>query len=454
VTSPLPFRFSQALLILSTSLGCGTEVPPAPDWADSSQWTAWHECEGAPCRDAIIRQVFQSDPTQAARWLELIDSPEEQVALVQVLVTKDPAKAGQLCPVIESTEARESCQRNTSRPHLYAPPPRNQNGPASRTAEGPQQTTLILPPNPGTRLSQLGANPGNCSTGDRACLMNAAKELASEDKGQEAARRCMAIDGEESWRGDCHFQAAEALALVEPIDSYGVIADLCRSSGQWAGRCVDKVNTRLAKLAPASNAAAVGWSQSLQAAHAITVAWAAEGPVIRDRIVMGFWAGSLAQAYAQSSELSGDPLDHLASHAIPHIRAALAWSVVQQSQQGTSMAVLSGAVQSALNLRVLTPSLGTPSTGGRPAGVKDLWETDGPGDGEIPSVIYMGSARRAMASTLEEDLQICILEAAVRQGPRWDPLIESARSSALPLVAWTAERLLKRIRDGDKNLQR
>ena len=77
----------------------------------------------------------------------------------------------------------------------------------------------------------------------------------------------MAISVDDSWRWDCHFQSAEVLTGTDPIGSYDIIAALCQSSGEFAGRCVDKVNSHLALLAPPSNAPAASWTPALRAAE-------------------------------------------------------------------------------------------------------------------------------------------------------------------------------------------
>ena len=434
-------------LILALGLACGSDLSPAPEWSNSNHWKTWHACADAECREIFVRKVFRQDPPLAAHWLDIIVEPEERLALIQSLVTENPAKTSVLCPVIEDTSARKACKRNTGRPHLYAPPPRNQKNIPMRTAEGPERTTLIIPPNSANRLS-MTADLGSCTADSKArsCLMTAAQNAAKQGDGNKAAQHCLAINGNNIWRGDCYFQAAETLALVDPIGSYPNIANLCRASGEWAGRCVDKVNSRMVKLAPPSNATAEGWASSLEAAEAIRLAWSAEGPVIRDRILSGFWSNSLVRSYAQTTKLNGNPLDHLPAEAEPHIRAACAWRLIQKSPPGVQTLIeLQQKLDLALSSRVPPPHTVETRRLDLGQGARDFWEVDEPHDRNIPAIIYLGTARRALGSNPAEDMQICLLEAAARSGKDWLPLLHKAKANSSRLTAWTAVHLLESL---------
>ena len=440
-------------ILLLWSLGCGDETPPVPEWADESQWRSWHDCEDMTCREPIIRSIFQQDPELAAKWMAQVDTTEEQIALVKALVCENQAQAGQLCPAIEDPTARRTCEADTSRPHICArKPPSPQGQSAKRTALGPEQTTLILPPRT-TQFSGLSAQSGSCGTGREStdCLKEAARKLAEDGDAPGAAQRCMAIE-DLTWKRECHFQAAETLAQTHPIDAYGEILDLCRGDMQQAGRCIDKVHTQLARRAPPANADAKAWTEVLAQTKAIRTSWRLDGPKLMERALDGYLGAVLYQSYSLVDSPTGAPLSHLPKEAISHIHAAAAWHLVSTSDASSDLNALRESLSAALDSRLTVEPPGPPSLS-KTAKIEDLWPMDGPGDESIPATIYLGTARRAVSTDLQEDWENA-LEAAVRQGPQWDTLISEARKSPRPLVSWTAERLWTAIQSGDRKLMR
>ena len=78
--------------------------------------------------------------------------------------------------------------------------------------------------------------------------------------------------------------------------------------------------------------------------------------------------------------------------------------------------------------------------------IQDHWATDQPGDANIAATYYFGTARRPLAEDPDVDLQLCLLEALVRQPGMRAALFVEATASEASEVAWSAQRLQKTLR--------
>ena len=71
---------------------------------------------------------------------------------------------------------------------------------------------------------------------------------------------------------------------------------------------------------------------------------------------------------------------------------------------------------------------------------------DEPSDVDVVAINYLGRSRRTYSEDPEEDLSICILEAAARLSDGWLPLLDVEQNSTVESFRWTANRLLQRRR--------
>jgi hypothetical protein len=152
-----------------------------------------------------------------------------------------------------------------------------------------------------------------------------------------------------------------------------------------------------------------------------------------------------------AATVTGDPLDHVPEIAIPHVRAAAAWRLLELEGRGERtleswVDVLEAALErrskpgpAAAAEEVLTED-GKPP---RFKGKVDMWTRDQAEDEVRPAALYLGTSRRTTSEDSRTDLALVILEAAARMEPPWTELLEAGSSHPAEPVQWTAGRLTK-----------
>ena len=111
---------------------------------------------------------------------------------------------------------------------------------------------------------------------------------------------------------------------------------------------------------------------------------------------------------------------------------------------GSSLAETTEALRAVLAARPEpSQTAARPNPHSAPRG--NYWAVDEGEDGLLPATQLYGVSRRILAPDLDDDLQICVLEAAARNTKAWRPIIKEALSSPSPLVAETARRLTKAL---------
>jgi len=431
-------------LALGGLLACNPPETPPPTGVSVDTWRAWQACDGAlPCRTTVLRTTLASNSQMAAALVVHEPSPEARWLLVSGVIQADPARARHLCPALTDAGLKKRCEQDTSRPHLYAPPPSRQTQPNQRTAPGPHSSTLVIHPGAASAHADAPPDPGTCTAGPdyASCLTELARSRAGSGQVASAAGACRAIQGQARWRGECAMRVAETVAHTRPPTEAGSAIEMCLLSEEWVGRCVDKVHLVLARHAPPATADAAGWQPVVQAWQSMSTTWQAQGETLHALAQDAWWATVVTRAYLLVDQTTGDPLDHLPDAATPHIRAAVAWSLLRTSPRSApSLTEQTDRLDAALTARV---------TGTRPAARTDphspprgnLWAVDERDDGTIPAAHYLGVSRRIVTDDRSVDLQLCVLEAAARRSTRWHPLVDEAKTAASPLVQRTAARL-------------
>jgi hypothetical protein len=304
-----------------------------------------------------------------------------------------------------------------------------------------------------SEYSGITPNADACPAGSTQilCLHRVSGRLAIDGKAEEAAAACMAIPPSDTWRGECAFQAAESYVHTAPVDQVHKAVELCWLSSEWAGRCVDKVHQQFARRAPFAHAGAEDWSAMNRAWHSMSLSWARQGESLQGIAEGAFWSTVLLSSYRLVDQPTGAPLDHLPEAAHPHVRAAAAWSMLRYRPEGTpTLAETTEALKAVLASRPDSTQT-TPRTDPHAPPKGDYWAVDEGDDGSLPATKLFGFSRRILAPDLDDDLQICVLEAAARTSSEWWPLIEEGRSSSSPLVAATASRLSRALQKKQRN---
>lgn len=445
--------------IVAVSMACGegsTRAVPAPAGVDAASWSRWQSCAGdAACKSGVLGDVLRSDAAMASLLVQSERTPEARWPLVAAVIRADPARAGNLCTVVGDEALQERCRQQTSRPHLYAKPPDHKTQPGTRTARGPHSSTLVLRLKSRSAFWEVTPNADACAAGSTQilCLHRVSNRLAIDGKAEDAAAACMAIPPNDTWRGECAFQAAEAYVKAAPVEQLYNAVELCWLSSEWAGRCIDKVHHQFARRAPFADATAEDWTPVRKAWHVMSLSWARQGASLLGIAEDAFWSTALLASYRLVDQPTGAPLDHLPEAAHPHVRAAAAWSMLRSRPAKTpTLAETTEALKLVLASRP-DASAATPRADPHAPPKGDYWAVDEGDDGKLPAVKLYGFSRRILASELDEDLQICILEAAARSSSAWWPLIEEARASEAPMVATTANRLSRALQQRQQKRQ-
>lgn len=424
--------------------GCSPETSPKPEWSTQDNWDKWTQCTDTECRSLIIDSVFRVDDPIVAKWINVIEQPEERYLQIERLQTKHPGRIQMLCKQLEDDSLKDRCLTSSARPHLYAKgnirPPQSI---PERTAEGPKASMVLLPPRQDSHLRAVTPYTDQCTdqVDQRSCLHRKAMDMVDAGDSLEVARYCEAIPSNHiRWRWECHFKAAERF-LERDIDNYKVATDHCLVANEYSGRCVTVLNKILAKSAPTADSTANDWKQSLSHAKNITEVWETYGKQTGEDILSSFWGFSLLYSYRTSKNITGDPLDHLPSEVIPHIRAAAAYELLSRQNPTTDLSKLTQELEQKLTMR--TEQSNRSKNGYLQPTINDYWMDDKREDVDVVAVNYLGRSRRTYADDLQEDLSICILEAAARLNDDWISLVKEHRNSSVGSLKWTARRLLE-----------
>lgn len=425
--------------------GCSVEeTPPTPDWATQATWEQWIKCPDTECRSKVIDSVFQVNDPIVAKWINIIEQPEERYFQVKRLQTKYPGRIQLVCTKLKDTDLKKRCLTSSARPHLYAQgnvrPPQSL---PKRIAEGPEASLILLPLVPNSPLRKVKPHTDQC-TGQvdaRSCLHDKAMKMVDRGDSLEVARYCQAIpSSEKRWRWECHFKAAETF-LARDLQNYPIAVEHCLVANEFSGRCVTVLNRTLAKASPPADKN--DWRQSLELANQIKEVWKPYGEEVTNHILGSFWGFSLLHSYRIAKTITGDPFDHLPAEVTPHIHAAAAYEFLSRKSPSTDLSALVEDVQSVLKSRD-TSSLTAIIRYSHPI-IADFWMEDEAKDVDVVAITYLGKSRRTYSDDPKEDLSICILEASARLDKDWQQLLKAHKKSNVPSIKWTAKRLLNNL---------
>ncbi len=365
--------------------------------------------------------------------------PVHRLAAIVELTERHPGRTGHLCSLLERESDRTWCWRLNQRQHLRRRQQQAQDH--ERSAAGPGQADLT--PDPALKSAYHAVEPslGSCDPGPEQawCLSQAAIELASRDP-QGAAALCAAVESDVS-RWECFFGAAEELAHRSEEERFLPAVELCLAAGQFKAPCLTHLVRRVAVSCGGAAASSASLAGLTEGARALEQALAARDARLAQEASCRYWAVVTELAFHQATELSGDAVDQLPEQAAPHVRAAVAYRLLERELAQQDLGVLTGRLAEVLERR--GQELAPWPTQVRTGGGEPSWTVDRPGDEAVPATCYRANSRRALAAG-EADLAICLLEAAARlRAPASEALLEQGRSHDDPLVRWTAERLLQ-----------
>jgi len=376
------------------------------------------------------------EPDVLVQALREVEQPEERIALFKRLLDAQPNLPLQICAALPAGDAQTYCRHLNRRPHLHE---RQRPRPViAPRRKGPADTELDNASSVDNPISRLLPS-GDCAdaTDARACLSMAARRAAEAGDLLAAARHCVGISGEK-WSAECLFSSAEAGVEANGSRVYRLATDLCVASAPFRQHCHSHLVSVLARDTPAPTAPPGAWAETREDADLIGAAWAGRDRRMGQLAVDRFWSEALHQSYTGAQPV-GNPAAHLPEAAQRHVRAAVAWRLVEtgparpwSAWQDDARAALAHhvapvAVAPDLSVRADFPH------------IQDYWGRDDIGEDSIAATFYLTTARRALSADPDEDLQICLLEALARA--EGDFIFQAALDPSRPLIDWTARRL-------------
>ena len=386
-----------------------------------------------------MREAWDGHPESVGGLIRSVEDPSERYGLVVGLMRDRGGRGDALCPLLEEPTSREACARTADRGHLWTPP--------VDTVEPSQGAPLAALPLPSleapNRLADLPVVAVDCDrrpSPDR-CRSIAAEQSAEEGDATRAAGICLGLDAGAT-RDECHFKAAEAMARKRGIDSYPDAVDLCLVAGDFEGNCLGHVLRALVAEAPAaSDPSPTAWAPLLAGADQIGAAWSQRDPDYGRHSREVFWSELTMQAMARASVATGDLQEVLPDEALPHLRAAIAWRIVDGlGSEPVDLPTLEARFDQAMKAR--DKGISPRQRAGPVGGARDLWGAHPSMGEEGPTVVYRATSRRLISPDPQVDRSICLLEALARARPGEPASLEAARNLPDPLAQRTAERLL------------
>jgi hypothetical protein len=404
-----------------------------------------------------VLETWPEDQDKARGMIEALPAALEQEAAMSKLLDAYPSEVVALCAQYASGTTRGRCMQISERPHLFSrlPPPRSTVG---RLGGGPANSRLY----PGTLrdspYSEIESNAGPClyQSDVNGCLWKRAQLKAQEGEIKQAVALCNAVPLEEMpparWRSECMFLAAEMLVADGRHERYSDAIDMCMTGQLYRPNCLAHLLQELGREAPEADVVAPeGWARIKRFEQSVLEAWKYDP--VREVMVSRLWSEATGHAYVSAVTVTGDPLDHVPEIAIPHVRAAAAWRLLELEGKGDR--TLEGWVD-ALEAALERRSKPVPADaaeevlaeGDKPArfkGKTEMWPRDQGEDAERPAELYLGTSRRTTSKDARTDLALVILETAARMEPPWTELLEAGSRHPAEPVQWTATRLTKMI---------
>lgn len=414
----------------------------------------WGTCSDAECRAKAIEAEFDKDPNRVLQDLRTMQDPIEQLSLVEQLAHAYPEQKNDICGVTSpGSPAFVRCERLELRPHLYtgAQLQTSKDRLHNRQAPGPAESVPMgadLPPPWDASKLDEDAVRGDCGA-NSTCLSDKARAYADSGKGSEAGAACAVAWPEgTSARDECMFRAAESLATAGGMSVIKESLALCSAAGSITRNCTQHV---LIESFPDPPPADAPDAKSVEEAIAGAKFFQDNWPEPQKTFYPSFfWAVWTRDAFAKADSITGHLLTALPPEAAPHVRAAAAWKYAKTAPDAfQDLDRVAGYLKGRLAITgpLAAVSSRTLDNGPRIEAAQPgaFWTTDKNDlERQIPSVIFIGSGRRATSPNPDDDLRIAVIEAGARMSPppSLNFMASVIQSKHSDLVRWTAARLL------------
>jgi len=400
------------------------------------------DCGDPACHQAWLERAYAREGAIGLQEVLSLPPGPDRDALIQVVVERWPGDSAPLCLALPEGAARARCQALNRRPHLWQVDAERPE--ASELGVGKAYPTLrvTLPhyDHPWDALDPLPVDcpPGGIST---SCHEEAADRAVRDGRYQEAWRICHDVP-EGKWRDECYFEASEGAYARGGHGTPTDAMELCLRAGMFFDRCLGHLAGKIGHTAPRADAVAPDlWADLKANTEAVHAALARYDAPLAERWADLVWSLAMATAYNRVEDPAGNPLDWVGPEALPHARAAMAWTLwAREGDSVRDLASWATEVNEALEHRSHAPE-GPGAFDDQT--VTSAWLQDLPGEEALPWVNYRGNtSRRVLSDDPTLDAMICVLEAAGRSpGRPRIALLDQGLSHADRLVRWTAARL-------------
>ena len=396
------------------------------------------QCTTPECGQRWVEAHVAEEPKRVAGAIGRVGDPVLQWAFVEVAHATSPEATPAICRALRGSSNAEACARLRDRAHLSVKPRSLADGDA---ALGPRRGVLLdlvrVEPLPNDRLDHVVVATDDCET--TRCWTDRATAAARQGDAEAARASCRALPASKD-ADECAFLAAEA--LLEPTTGVGRAPDrlapaveLCLSAASFQGQCLAHLTESLGGWVPGDRAMdAASWA-SIEAARmaghdlleglrpGLGAAWNAR-----------VWTEVAWSMVAHLDEPAPMGIDGAPDGARPHLRGAMATLVVETVGDLDTLRVR-------VEDSVEAEPRGVARGARRPLHDPDYWTRDLPGEEVLPSLTFVGRARRTTSDDAVIDGLIVVLEAGARSDPPRHDLLAEGLQHSDPLVRWTAVRL-------------
>lgn len=408
------FGAQPAMLALALSvagLACRGQQPPP--------------CVDGPCRLEAVRELWGQPPEQVAVAITSLPDERQRLLALEAYFLHHGEHVSQdgFCAGLPKGATRQRCLDLTGRPHLW-----------DESRQDPA-------PSPATTIAQGGAGLEGCTRDATpvGCAIEQSRALAA-DGVSPVDKPCAALD-EPRWADECRLQAAAELVLRHGVGGTARAVAVCQRATVLRSMCMGHTGSRLAELAPsAANPDDPGWQSLLATPAALRAAFGDPSPQV-ELWVDHFWSMATWFSMRQGDRLNPEVLAALPPEALPHMRSAVAWRLIEATGPGgAGLEPLGRRLVSSMAGAVIHPD---PDAAPRRAlglrRMQDYWQV--PADPGLPSAHFQGLSRRLLAVEERADGAICLLEAAAQLRPSWTELFSQGSQHPDPAVSATAQRL-------------
>jgi len=403
------------------------------------------QCTTPECGERWVKAHVAEEPKRVAGAIGRVGDPVLQWAFVEVAHETSAEATPAICRALRGSPNAEACARLRDRAHLSVKPKSLAEG---EEGLGPRRGVLLdlvrVEPLPTGRLAHVVPATGDCET--TRCWTERAMAAAREGDPEAARASCSALSATKD-ADECAFLAAEGLLTrthgqgVAP-DRVAPAVELCLSAASFQGQCLAHLTEALGAWVPGDRAMdAESWG--------LIEGGRVAGHDLLDGLRPGLGAAWSARVWSEVAWSMVAHVDEPApvgsegapEGARPHLRGAMATLVVETDGDLEMLrARVEGFVEAAPR--------GEARGARRRLHDPDFWTRDLAGEEVLPSLVFVGRARRTTSEDAVIDGLIVVLEAAARANPPRHDLLAEGVQHPDSLVRWTAVRLQRCVDPG------